>query len=70
MENDNTASLEDASLASQELTLTEYCIRLSRTDRRVEMIGGFNHSERVAGNVKDTEANFARRYDEFINKPV
>lgn len=52
------------------LTLDEFCTRLSRTDRRVELIGGFEHSERVAGRVKDVESAYAKRYAEFCNKPA
>lgn len=52
------------------LSLQEFCVRLSQTDRRVELIGGFEHSERVAGRHRDTEANYAKRYDEFVTQPV
>lgn len=52
------------------LPLDEFCVRLSKTDRRVEMIGAFNKSEKAAGRVKDTEAAFAERYSAFINQPA
>lgn len=52
------------------LTLNEYCIRLSATDTRVELIGGFEAAERSAGRMKDTEAAYAARYQDFINKPA
>lgn len=52
------------------LTLTEFCTRLSATDRRVELIGGFEHSEKVAGQVSDLEMNFAKRFAEFANQPA
>lgn len=52
------------------LTLTEYCTRLSMTDRRVELIGAFEHSERVAGRNSDIETNFASRYAAFANQPA
>ena len=55
---------------SNSLTLAEFCIRLSATDTRVELIGGFEASERGAGRVKDTEAAYAARYQDFINKPA
>jgi hypothetical protein len=54
----------------QELTLQEFCIRLSTTDRRVEMIGAFEHVERLAGRAKDTETAYAGRYSAFCNKPA
>lgn len=56
--------------ASFKLTLDEYCARRSQTDRRVELIGAFHHSEKVAGRVKDDEAAFDARLDEFANKPA
>jgi hypothetical protein len=47
------------------LTLDEFCARLSNTDKRVELIGGFHHSERAAGHAKDTEAAFQSRFVAF-----
>lgn len=52
------------------VTLQEFCTRLSSTDRRVELIAGFHHSELVAGRVKDASASYSTRYAEFVNKPV
>lgn len=59
-----------AAPAPSEVTLHEFCVRLSVTDRRPELIGGFEFTERVAGRVKDTEAAFQSRYDAFVIKPV
>lgn len=55
---------------SEPLSLNEFCIRLSTTDKRVELIGGFEHSERVAGRLSDTAENYTARYAEFLNKPA
>ena len=52
------------------LQLTDFCIRLSAKDARVELIGGFEHSERVAGRMVDTAEKFAERYSAFINQPA
>lgn len=52
------------------LTLEEFCTRLSVSDKRVELIGAFAHTEAVAGRSKDTETAYAARYSDFINKPV
>lgn len=52
------------------LTLTEFCIRLSKTEKRVELIGAFEHSERVAGRGKDTQESYAERYKKFLNQPA
>lgn len=56
--------------AGFELTLDEFCIRLSNTDKRVELIGGFAYSERAAGTIKDTESAFKARFAAFATKPV
>lgn len=53
-----------------QLPLQDYCIRLSKQERRVELIAGFEHDERNAGRVKDTESAFAARYQKFINRPA
>lgn len=52
------------------MSLDEFCRRLSVTDKRVELIGAFFATEESAGNVSDTAADFAGRYDQFINKPA
>lgn len=54
----------------EEVTLKEFCTRLSMSDRRVEMIGGFHADETREGRFKDTEARYRGRYEAFINKPV
>lgn len=55
---------------AEELTLNEFCTRLSITDRRVELIGGFHRAETLAGKVKDTEDAFSARFVEFCNAPA
>lgn len=65
-----TGQAADAEQSSFALTLDEFCIRLSKTDRRVELIGGFNAVERQAGRIKDTEANYLDRYHVFIKQPA
>lgn len=52
------------------VTLEEFCLRLSNTDRRVEMIGAFHSEERRAGRVKDAEDAYSVRYQAFVNKPA
>jgi hypothetical protein len=54
----------------QELTLQEFCQRLSSVDKRVELIGAFHYSETAAGTVKDLESAFADRFAAFLNKPA
>jgi uncharacterized NAD(P)/FAD-binding protein YdhS len=52
------------------VTLNEFCTRLSMTDRRVELIGGFHFTETQAGRLKDAESNYQARYTAFLTKPV
>ncbi len=56
--------------AVPQITLTEFCIRLSQKDKRVVLIGGFEATERKSGRVKDSEAAYQGRFAEFINKPA
>lgn len=55
---------------SDDITLDEFCLRKSRSDKRVELIGGFYADEKREGKGKDSEANFASRFEAFVNKPV
>lgn len=68
----NKTPVEPEAAASEptQLTLTEFCKRLSETNRRYVLIGGFYASEEKAGRVKDTEAAFNARFVEFTNKPA
>jgi hypothetical protein len=59
-----------AQVAATQLTLNEFCIRLSQRERRVTLIGGFEAVERKALRTKDTEASYQSRYDAFINQPA
>lgn len=61
---------DDAVQESIELTLHEFCIRLSVEDRRVELISAFESDERRFGRLKDTAEKFAARYQAFINSPA
>lgn len=53
-----------------QMTLAEFCTQLSAKDRRVEMIGAFEHVERRAGNLRDSQDAFMSRYNAFCNKPM
>lgn len=52
------------------LTLDEFCQQLSKTDRRVALIGGFHSTEKRAGRIKDTAAAYQARFADFIKKPA
>jgi len=59
-----------AAPTSDEITIEEFCTRLSRSDRRVELIGAFAFVEKRAGRVKDAESAYQARFTAFVNKPV
>lgn len=52
------------------LTIEEFCSRLSLTDRRVALIGGFCHAEKRAGRVRDTADKFDARFKAFAGAPA
>lgn len=57
-------------VAVPDLTVTEFCTRLSEKHRTPELIGAFHAEEVGAGHVKDTESAFASRFSAFANRPV
>jgi len=66
----NVAAAPAEGAGSALLTLTEFCTRLSETNRRVPLIGAFEFTEKSAGRVKDTEAAYKERFEAFVNKPA
>lgn len=53
-----------------EMTIEEFCTRLSQTDRRVELIGAFCAAEIKSGRRKDRDANFRSRFAAFTKQPA
>lgn len=74
MANDKTETQPTAAAAAPgdtfALPLSEFCTRLSSTDKRVELIGAFNYVETQADRIKDTEANYRARFLAFTNQPA
>jgi len=64
------APVTAASPAVEQVTLEEFCVRLSQSDKRVELIGAFHFVEKQAQHFKDFESNYAARFQLFVNKPV
>lgn len=64
------AASTQAAPESFALPLDEFCARLSKEITAPELIGGFHHSEKVAGRLKDTEEAFRTRFASFGKKPV
>lgn len=63
-------SVEPTDTQPTQITLTEFCIRLSETVRRPELIAAFEHVEKRDGNVKGTSEAFQARFDSFVTTPV
>ena len=57
-------------VAEDDITVDEFCTRLSKTDKRVELIGAFHFDEKQAGRIKDADSAFSARFVEFANKPA
>lgn len=60
----------EAEVRDFQLTLDEFCARLSQSDRRVEAIGGFHHNERTHDRLKDTEDAYLARFAAFMALPA
>ncbi len=52
------------------LTLDEFCLRLSTTDTRTELIAGYHSVEKKNDRQKDTETAFRARFEAFVNEPA
>lgn len=68
--NDAAAPVTPAEADSFDLTLDEFCARLSATDKRVEFIAAFHHVEEAAGRLRDTEDAYRARLAAFAARPV
>lgn len=64
------AAAESAPATDFPLSLDEFCMRLSSTDKRTELIGAFNHVEKLAGRLLDTDGNFRARFEAFASQPA
>lgn len=51
--------------AAAQSPLDEFCMALSRTDTRVELIAAFYATEAAAGRMADTDDAFKSRYEAF-----
>jgi hypothetical protein len=65
-----TPAAADAPVEVVELTLNEFCQRLSETVRRPELLSAFEYTERAADRIKGTVAEFEARFEQFRKTPV
>lgn len=64
------AAEKTVSSTSFELSLDEFCTRLSGGSVGPELIGGFYQSQKSAGKVHGTDASFISDLDAFIKQPA
>lgn len=55
---------------SFDMTLVEFCTRLSKGKAGPELIGGFHAAQIAAGKVKASEAEFAAAFEQFRTQPA
>ena len=68
MAKDNTATAVQEPV--ENISLDEFCTRISGTDKRVELIGAFFKMETAAGRTTAVESEFTARLAAFATKPV
>lgn len=65
-----TKPVTPAASAEFSIPLAEFCTRRSAADSRVELLGGFYATEKLAGRLRDTETNYTARLEAFAKQPV
>ena len=65
-----TAEVQASPPTSFELSLDEFCTRLSGGSVGPELIGGFYQSQKSSGNIKSTDAAFTAAFDVFVKQPA
>jgi hypothetical protein len=53
-----------------DLTLTEFCLRLSTEKVGPEMIAGFQHSQNAKGVIKASSESFRSAFKRFVVQPA
>lgn len=52
------------------VSLDNFCADLSKSDKRVELIGGFHFTERAAGRLRDVASAYSARFQSFVTRPA
>lgn len=68
--NQTTESAQADEQVIAQISLSEYCARVSSTDKRVELIGAFFKSQVSCGATSGTETEFDAAYQLFVNQPA
>lgn len=56
--------------AEPALSINDFCMRLSETLRRPELLSAFAHTETIAGRLGDTATAYRARFDAFLKQPA
>lgn len=70
MDDNQPTAAPQAADQPQELTVDEFCMRRSVSDRRVELLAAFHQNEIRNQRHKDVESAYAARLDTFASQPV
>jgi hypothetical protein len=57
-------------VSEPEISLDEFCLSISRTDRRVELLAGFHLDERAHGRLRGAASVYRQRLAEYAARPV
>ena len=70
-EKNSTSAAESVSAASEfDMTVSEFCLRLSTEKVGPEMIAGFDHSQKSKGIVKSSNSKFRAAFAKFAADPA
>lgn len=69
-EDKSAAAAAEVVEVAPQMSLDEFCARLSETVKSPELIGGFHFTERAASRPRGTFEAYKARFDEFVKKPV
>lgn len=61
---------QPAAPAEHEITLTQFGIELSRSEKRVELLNAFIFLENQGKRFKDTKTAYLARFAAFVDQPV
>ena len=66
------AATQSSSTAPPEhaITLVQFGIEFSKSEKRVELLNAFLFLENQAGHVKDTKSAYLARFAAFVHQPV
>ncbi|HSW64265.1 MAG TPA: hypothetical protein VLH56_13300 [Dissulfurispiraceae bacterium] len=52
------------------ISLEDFCLALSNTDKRVELLAAFHSVEKAEGRTHDTNSAYLSRFQQFLHRPA